>query len=360
MSVYMAEALRLAALAIGRTSPNPLVGAVVVRDDKIIGRGYHQKAGTPHAEIHALAEAGKAARGATVYVTLEPCSHHGRTPPCSDALIKAEVNKVVIAMRDPNPLVAGEGIAQLQRAGIVVEVGDQAPEAARLNEVFLKYIATKLPFVTFKTAMSLDGKIATAGGESRWITGSETRQWVHRLRDCYDAILVGSGTVLADNPELTARIPNGRNPIRLVVDSRLRIPLSAKLLSGAQTTPVIIATTHLAPQAKIAALQALGVQIMRYESAQVPLPQFFRDLGQIEITSILCEGGSTLAAALFTQALIDKVHFCIAPKIIGGDAAPGPIGGNGIAVLKDALQLHELDVQHHGSDLILTGYPVHA
>ncbi len=356
MSTYMAEALRLAALAAGRTSPNPLVGAVIVKDGEVIGRGYHHKAGTPHAEVHALAEAGDKAAEATAYVSLEPCSHYGRTPPCVQALIQAGVKKVVIAMEDPNPLVSGKGITQLQAAGIEVEVGDMEQEARRLNEVFIKFITTLLPFVVFKTAMSLDGKISTSAGESRWITGPVTRQWVHSLRNRYDGIMVGINTVLADDPELTCRIPGGRDPVRLVVDSKLRLPLGARIIRSSVTAPLILGTTTQAPSGKIFSLEATGVQVLVYDEPQVPLKQFMLDLAKLEITSILLEGGSTVAWSMLEAGLVDKVHFCIAPKLIGGAGAPGPLGGRGASKLAKALALGDLQHERSGSDIIITAY----
>ena len=357
MSKYMAEALNLAGLALGNTSPNPLVGAVIVNTGETVGRGYHHRAGTPHAEVHALRQAGESARGATVYVTLEPCSHYGRTPPCAHALISAGVSKVVIAMQDPNPLVAGTGIKLLRNAGIEVIVGDMEQEARRLNEVFIKYITTQTPFVVFKTAMSLDGKIATSQGDSRWITGEPAREFVHTLRHQYDAIMVGINTVLTDDPQLTCRMPGGKDPVRLVVDSKLRLPLAAKVLSSSPSSSLIVGTTQLAAKAKITELERLGVQVLVYEGAQVPLPQFMLDLGQLGVTGILLEGGSTLGWSMLAQNLIDKVHFCIAPKLIGGTQSPGPIGGQGFASLQDCLQLQDLQVDKIGSDFIFTGYP---
>lgn len=357
MSSYMAESLRLAKLAAGRTSPNPLVGAVIVKDGEIVGRGYHRKAGTPHAEVHALAEAGELARGSTVYVTLEPCSHYGRTPPCALALINAGVSKVVIAMIDPNPVVAGKGVAMLQDAGVEVEVGDMGDEARRLNEVFIKHITCGIPFVVFKTAMSLDGKISTASGDSRWITGPETREWVHGLRNQYDAIMVGINTILADDPALNCRIQGGRDPARLVVDSKLRLPLSARVISSSRSSPLIVGTTAQASLSKIRALESLGVQVLVYDQQQVPLIGFLTDLGKQGISGILLEGGSILGWSMLEAGLVDKVHFCIAPMLIGGTAAPGPLGGSGVATLAESIKLKDVQAEKIGSDFVFTGYP---
>lgn len=352
----MSEALRLASQALGRTSPNPLVGAIIVKDGEIIGRGYHHKAGTPHAEVHALAEAGDKAAGATAYVSLEPCSHFGRTPPCSQALIRAGVKKVVVAMEDPNPLVSGTGINQLRAAGIEVELGDMEQEARSLNEVFIKYITTRLPFVVYKTAMSLDGKISTSAGESRWITGPDTRQWVHSLRNRYDGIMVGINTVLADDPELTCRLPGGRDPVRLVVDSKLRLPLGARIIKSSRTAPLLVATTTQAPSGKISSLEEAGARVLVYDEPQVPLKEFLLDLPKFEITGILLEGGSTVAWSMLEAGLVDKVHFCLAPKLIGGADAPGPLGGRGVAKLAEALDLRNLQPERCGDDIIITGY----
>lgn len=356
LSTFMAEALRLASLARGRTSPNPMVGAVIVKGDKVIGKGYHHQAGTPHAEVHALNEAGEEAKGSTVYVTLEPCSHFGRTPPCAQALIRSGVRKVVIAMQDPNPLVSGRGIEQLRAAGIEVEIGDMEAEARTLNEVFIKHITTGLPFVVFKTAMSLDGKIATSGGESRWITGEETRQWTHSLRDRYDGIMVGINTILADNPALTCRVANGKDPVRLVVDSHLRLPLQSQVISSSLSSPLYVATTTAAPPGKLTALKNLGVHIFIYDYCRVPLKQFMQDIANQGVTGILLEGGATLAWSMLEENLIDKVHFCIAPKLIGGHNAPSPFGGAGVEHISQAFRLDNLAMETIGEDYVFTGY----
>lgn len=260
---YMQTALALAAKALGRTSPNPMVGAVIVKDGRIIGQGYHQKAGTPHAEIHALGEAGTAAEGATLYVTLEPCVHYGRTPPCADAIIRAGIKRVVIATEDPNPQVAGRGIYALQQAGIATTVGVKEREAKKLNEVFNKFITTGKPFIVLKCAMSMDGKIATRTGHSQWITGAEARLFGHPLRDRYDAIMVGMGTVLADDPLLTTRLPkgDGKNPLRIILDSKGRIPMESKVIAD-KSAPTLVAVTPQASEAKIAALEAAGVSVV--------------------------------------------------------------------------------------------------
>lgn len=355
---YMSHALNLASRSSGRTSPNPMVGAVIVRDGQIVGEGWHMRAGTPHAEIHAINHAGKLAIGATIYVTLEPCSHYGRTGPCTDAIINAGITKVIVAMTDPNPLVAGRGIAQLRAAGIEVIDGVCSAEAAALNEVFIKWITTNLPFVILKTAMTLDGKTATRTGHSQWITGLEARTRVHQFRDKYDAILVGIGTALADDPELTTRlVPSGKNPIRIIVDSLARIPLNAKVITDGRA-PTIIAVTPAAPIEKIQALQAKGVEVLPVAGGgrTVDLRKLFELLGARGISSIFVEGGSTIGAALLEENLIDKIHCFVAPKIVGGTAAPGVIGGYGIDNLNEAILLESISSEFVGQDILISGY----
>ncbi|NPV27725.1 MAG: bifunctional diaminohydroxyphosphoribosylaminopyrimidine deaminase/5-amino-6-(5-phosphoribosylamino)uracil reductase RibD [Firmicutes bacterium] len=356
---YMGRALELARLAEGRTSPNPMVGAVLVKDGQIVGEGYHQKAGTPHAEVHALRQAGDRARGATLYVNLEPCSHYGRTPPCAEALIQAGVARVVAAMTDPNPLVAGRGMKLLAAAGIKTEVGLRAAEAQRLNEVFIKYITSRRPFVVLKTAMTWDGKIATSTGQSRWVTGSAARTYVHRLRNIYDGIMVGIGTVLADDPQLTVRLEGipTRNPVRIVVDSRLRVPLQAQVVNQLSNARTIIATTEQAPREKITELEQRGVEVLVVEGRErVDLNQLMLRLGERDICSILLEGGATLNAAALEAGIVDKVLNFIAPKIIGGAMAPTPVGGVGKQVMNDAWCLNNCSVDRIGEDFLLTGY----
>jgi diaminohydroxyphosphoribosylaminopyrimidine deaminase/5-amino-6-(5-phosphoribosylamino)uracil reductase len=356
---YMKLALKLAARARGRTSPNPMVGAVVVKDGNIVGQGFHQKAGTPHAEIHALKEAGPEARGATLYVTLEPCCHYGRTGPCTEAIIQAGISRVVVAMADPNPLVAGKGLKRLEEAGISVTLGVMEDEARQLNEVFLKYIATKMPFVVVKAAISLDGKIATRSGKSRWITGPEARAYGHRLRDCYDAILVGIGTVLADDPALTARLPGRktRDPVRIVLDSRGRTPPDAKVLNQQSEAPAIIAVTKEAPLERLAVLREAGAEVVVVnEGPRVNLNKLMKLLGEREITSVLIEGGAAVHGSALEAGIADKAVWFIAPKIIGGNDAPGPVGGFGVDDPNDAWQLERFKVRRLGEDFCLEGY----
>jgi len=364
----MQLALDLAVKAKGRTSPNPMVGAVIVKDGEIVGKGYHQKAGTPHAEIHALREAGNLAQDATMYVTLEPCSHHGRTPPCSEAIIKAGLKKVVVAMGDPNPLVAGRGINQLRAVGIEVEAGLLEDEAKKLNEIFIKYITTKTPFVLLKTAMTIDGKIATHTGNSRWITGPEARQQVHRLRNTYDGILVGIGTVLADNPSLTTRLDDftddnrdisGKDPIRIIVDSKARTPLDSKVLNLQADAIAFIAISKLAPKDKVEGLKAVGAKILVCDTTatgQVDLKDLMIKLGQLDITSVILEGGSQIAASALENELVDKVMWFIAPKIVGGQQAPSPVAGRGISKMSQALELKNIKIESFGEDISIEAY----
>ncbi len=356
---FMQKALELAELAKGRTSPNPMVGAVVVREGEIVGTGYHARAGTPHAEVHALREAGDKARDATLYVTLEPCCHHGRTGPCTEVIIQAGIKRVVMAVTDPNPKVAGKGARRLREAGIEVDSGVLEKEALRLNESFIKYITTGLPFVTLKTAMSLDGKIATHTGESKWITGEQSRAQVHYLRHYHDAILVGVGTVLADNPSLTTRLPggNGKDPVRVILDSRARTPLDAKVIVQKSGAPTIIAVSEEAPEQNIECLRDAGAQVVRLPSTRngVSIPELLRELGRREITSVLVEGGAAVNGSFIAGKLVDKVYWFIAPVIIGGDSAPGPVGGRGFAGLNEVPAVKDIIVRHYGDDICIEG-----
>lgn len=355
---YMRQALLLAQNSIGRTSPNPMVGAVIVKDGEVVGCGWHKRAGTPHAEIHALNQAGELAKGATMYVTLEPCCHHGRTGPCSDAIILAGLSRVVVAMTDPNPCVAGCGIARMRQAGITVDEGLLANEAARLNEVFIKWISTKMPFGVLKAAVTLDGKIATSAGNSKWITGSQARKRGHKLRNMYDAILVGIGTVLADNPQLTTRLPNGgKNPIRIIVDSMARTPITSNVVTDRQAR-TIIAVAPDAPTDQVNALKSCGVEILTIPRDEYGLNmrELFKTLGSQNITSVLIEGGASINASVLNAKLIDKVHWFIAPKIIGGTCAPGAVGGQGIADLADAQFIEDIKTEFVGEDILISAY----
>lgn len=355
---YMRLALRLARKGLGGTSPNPAVGAVLVSPgDAIVGRGYHKRAGCPHAEAEALAEAGRAARGATLYVNLEPCSHHGRTPPCAEALVEHGVAKVFFSIRDPNPLVSGRGAAILRGAGVEVAEGLLAAEAARLNEAFIKFIATGLPFVTMKSAMTMDGKIATAGGNSKWITGDKARRYVHLLRSRSDAVLVGVGTVLADDPLLTVRLVKaGRDPLRVVVDSTARTPADARLLkTGA---PPLIAVTSRADPAKRDALAAAGAKVAVLpadDDGRVDLASLCAYLGRQGITSVLVEGGGKVASSALKAGVVDKILVFVAPKMVGGNG-PGPVSETLADTVNEAVPLTAPSVRRFGPDVLLTAY----
>jgi diaminohydroxyphosphoribosylaminopyrimidine deaminase/5-amino-6-(5-phosphoribosylamino)uracil reductase len=307
---FMARALQLAELGRGKTSPNPLVGAVIVHNDRIVGEGYHRKAGTPHAEIHALRDAGEKANGAVMYVTLEPCCHHGRTPPCTKSIVEAGIAEVVVGMADPNPLVSGKGIKALKDAGIRVIEGVLEKDVRLQNESFIKYISTKCPFVTLKAAISLDGKVATRTGESRWITGEEARLWVHRMRAANDAIMVGIGTVLADDPLLTVRLDGEyEQPLRVIVDSSLRIPETSMLVKTASEVPTVVAAVQGSySEAKRAQLERAGLEVWDLPAikGKVDLVTLMKELGKREITSLLLEGGSTLNASALEAGIIDK------------------------------------------------------
>ncbi len=357
---YMQRALELAQRGLGYVSPNPLVGCVIVRDGEVVGEGYHRRFGGPHAEIEALQAAGARAHGATLYVTLEPCCHQGKTPPCVDAIVQAGIRHVVVAMRDPNPLVNGGGIGHLRAAGIAVTEGVCEAEARRINEVFAYYITTQRPFVILKSAVTLDGKIATRRGASRWITGEPARLEAHRLRHAVDAIMVGIGTVLQDDPQLTTRLPDrcGVNPLRVVVDSRLRLPLTAQVAMVAPDRHTLVATTPAAMAAKRAQLQARGVEIWSlpaYDDGRVDLEALLVQLGERGIASVLVEGGATLSARLLCRGLVNKVIFFMAPKLLGGDGL-SVIGPCGIETMDHAIPLHRLHVRQVGDDIMLEAY----
>lgn len=354
---YMRLAMQLAGNAIGRTSPNPLVGAVIVKDNRVVGCGWHRKAGTPHAEVHALNQAGELAQGADVYVTLEPCAHYGKTPPCAKALVEAKVKNVYGGLLDVNPKVAGKGFKILEDAGIHVEYGFLQDELRKQNEVFFKWIEHKKPFVVLKAAMTLDGKIATATGQSKWITNETSRVYGYKLRDIYDGIMVGINTVIEDNPMLTARVNGGKNPIRIVVDSSLRIDINANVVQD-KSAKTIIATTDKADKDKILKLQAQDVDVIvvdKDENDKVDIEKLLDILGQQNICSILVEGGATLSGSFVAKKLVDKVYFFIAPKIVGGKEAKTPVAGTGILNLQEALALKDIQIEKLEEDILIIG-----
>lgn len=361
---YMRRALELAERGWGRTNPNPLVGAVVVKADRIIAEAHHEHLGGPHAEALALERAGEAARGADLYVNWEPCvAYPGKlTPPCADAILRAGVRRVIVATRDPTPEIDGRGIEQLRRAGIEVLEGVLKHEAQKLNEIRAKYATTKTPFVALKYAMTLDGKVTTRTGDSRWISSEESLKYAHKLRARYAAVLVGLGTVLRDNPQLTVRKVEGPDPLRIVLDSRGCIPPSARILGVESDAPTAIATCAM-PADKERALKALktptAVEVWRLppdDQGRVDLRALLERLSEREIDSVLVEGGPTVAASFVEQGLVDKLIAFIAPKVVGGWEAPSPIGGQGVARLADALPLKGVGVQQLGPDVVIEGY----
>lgn len=358
---FMWAALDLARRGRGATNPNPMVGAVVVRDGKIVGTGYHQAAGAAHAEVKALRKAGGEARGAALYVNLEPCAHQGRTPPCVDAIIRAGIGKVVAAMEDPNPLVAGRGFQKLEQAGIRVKRGVLQDKALRLNEVYVKFITTGCPFVIVKTAVTADGKTATRTGRSRWISGEKARAFVHRLRHNSDAIAVGIETVLRDDPRLTARLEGGggRDPLRVIVDSRARLPLDAHVIGPASRAAVLLATTAAAPPDKLRLLKEKGVEIMTLpdREGRVDLAALLHKLGERGICQLLVEGGGNLNYSLLELGLVDKLMLFIAPLIVGGRESPTSFEGGGVAELDRAWRLEDLEIKQYDGDLLMIGYP---
>ena len=356
---YMRMALRLAEKARGRTSPNPMVGAVVVKNGVVISRGYHRKAGEPHAEVVALLKAGKAAKGATLYVTLEPCSHtNKRTPPCAPLVMSSGVKRAVVAMIDPNPQVSGAGIKALRKAGLDVLTGVLETEAKKLNEAFIKHVTTGMPFVTLKIAQTLDGRIATAKGESKWITGDEARKEGHRLRDRHDAILVGINTVLKDNPSLTTRILHGRDPLRVILDSKLRIPLNAKILTQSSEAKTCIATLDSMPKDRLADLLDAGAEILiaKGKNGQVDLKHLMKMLGSFGITSVLIEGGATVNASALRAGIVDKVVAFIAPMLMTGTDSLCSLGGKSPQKLSQAIRLCDVTSRQVGRDLMVEGY----
>lgn len=357
----MKAALSLARRGAGRVSPNPMVGSVLVKDGRIVGKGYHHAAGRPHAEIEALSQAAAEARGSTLYVNLEPCCHHGRTPPCTDALIGAGVKEVVAAMKDPNPLVAGKGFKMVQEAGIKVRCGVLEREAGELNEAYIKHVTAGLPFVVMKAGTSLDGKIATPSGESRWITGEASRQRAHRLRAVCDAIMVGVETVLRDDPQLTVRLEGGRGRdlVKVVVDSRLRVPLAARIFDSRSDARVVVATTGQADAEKMRKLEGLkGVTVLMLEGAhgRVDLRRLMKSLGEMGLINILLEGGGEVNASMLEEGLVDKVMLFLSPMIIGGKGSPSVVGGKGARALSEAVRLDRVKWKRLGRDLLVEGY----
>ncbi|WP_448203460.1 bifunctional diaminohydroxyphosphoribosylaminopyrimidine deaminase/5-amino-6-(5-phosphoribosylamino)uracil reductase RibD [Azospirillum sp. sgz302134] len=352
---HMRAALALAARGLGNTWPNPAVGCVIVRDGVVVGRGWTQPGGRPHAETEALARAGALARGATAYVTLEPCNHHGKTPPCSEALVAAGVKRVVVACGDPDPRVAGGGLERLRAAGVEVVTGLCEEEAWALNEGFFRRIQDQRPLYTLKAATTLDGRIATHGGASQWITGPTARAWGHRLRATHDAIMIGIRTALADDPELTCRLPGltHRSPVRIVVDSRLRLPLTGRLAAGARNVPTWIVTREDADPARLEAFTDCGVDVIRVPADSAGLPDLVRAsavLAHRGVTRVLVEGGATLGASLLRAELVDRLEWFRAASVMGGDGLPA-VHGFGVDALAQMALFRRVAVRQAGEDL---------
>lgn len=352
---YMRQALALARRGLGKTSPNPLVGALFVKKGGIIGRGYHRRYGEAHAEINAIRDAQEDINGATLYVTLEPCCHKGKkTPPCLDALLEYDLGRVVIGTADPNPKVNGRSIEAFRSRGIETKVGVLSEECQRLNEVYFKYIQTGIPFVTLKFAQTLDGRIAGAGGDSRWISSEPSLRLAHKLRRVHDAVLVGAGTVLADNPLLTVRLVRGRNPLRIVADSRLRIPMDSALLGEQENAPTIIATTSRADGKKLASLKRMGIEVLTVgedREGKVDLKDLLEKLGERNISSVLVEGGAAIITSLLRQKLADKLVVILAPKLLGSGI--DAVGDLDIPDVGKALKLSSVKTYRSGEDLVI-------
>jgi diaminohydroxyphosphoribosylaminopyrimidine deaminase/5-amino-6-(5-phosphoribosylamino)uracil reductase len=360
---FMLEALALARSQMGKISPDPMVGAVIVKNGHVISRGYHAEQGTPHAEAFAVRKAGDNAKGATLYLNLEPCSHYGYNPPCSQAIIKAGIKRVVASMQDPNPLVNGKGFSQLRDAGIKVEVGLLEEEARKLNESFIKFITTSTPFVILKTAMSMDGKTATVTGDSKYITGLPSRQYVHVLRTYVDAMMVGVSTVIIDDPMLTVRDVGDenitkRNPKKIILDTNAEIPLNSYILKH-EPEKTIVVVGRDAAKSKLDMIRKTGANVLIAETkkGRIDLKRLVVELGEDNITSIMIESGGTLAASALKERVVDKVMFFIAPILIGGKTAPTPVGGDGFKKLSQAIKLHHTNIKMTGNDVLIEGYP---
>jgi len=354
---YMRRAMKLALKAKGRTSPNPMVGALVVKNGRVVGQGYHEKAGLAHAEVVALDDAGSMARQAVLYVTLEPCAHFGRTPPCVDRIIKSGIKEVFVGMFDPNPLNNGKGVHILRQNKIKVSVGFLEKELSRMNESFIKYVTRRMPFVAVKAAQSLDGKIATRTGDSKWITSDKARSYAHRIRRDFDAIMVGVNTVLRDNPRLDTWFSK-KHPVKIVVDSQLSVPPQANIFSG--SAPVILATvaTSTGQQTENRKVLAAKAKILEVKerSGQVNLTDLMKRLAAMEITSILVEGGGMLNGSLFDEKLVDKVIVFISPKIIGGKEATASVMGKGVSRVEKAVRLKDIRLKRFGEDIMVEAY----
>jgi len=360
---YMKMALDLAAKGLGYTSPNPMVGAVIVKDNKVVGKGFHQAAGKAHAEVNAIDAAGTSAEGATLYVNLEPCNHTGRTPPCTEKILAAGISRVVVAMEDPNPDVRGGGVAYLTSRGVNVTVGVCENEARQLNEIFIKYSKTKRPFAIIKCAATLDGRIATRTGDSRWVTGEASRNFVHQLRHAVDAIMVGIDTVVKDDPSLTTRLSGdlpdkSRDPVRVVLDTRLRIPEAAKLLRLESDSDTLIITGPDVAGDKKTRIEKKGAKVMEapVKDGMIDLNGLMDNLGALELTSLLIEGGSRVIASVLAAGIADKIIFFYAPKILGGDDGVPICQGPGPDLMDQSIPVKDVQVRRFGDDVMIEGY----
>ena len=358
---YMRRALEIARKGMGKVAPNPMVGCVIVKNGEIIGQGYHERYGHYHAERAALINMGEECKGADLYVTLEPCCHHGKTPPCTDIIIKKGIKRVFVGCLDPNPLIAGKGIQILRENNIEVVTGILEEECLKLNEMFFYYITKKRPYVALKYAMTLDGKIATCIDDSKWVTNEKSREDVHRLRNEYHAIMVGINTVLADDPMLNCRIPNGTDPVRIICDSRLRIPLDSNIVKTSKDIETIVvyclsANSESYYNDKVEALEEKGVKLMCTDSyTEVDLDRLMDKLGERKISSILVEGGGSINGTLLTKGIVNKVYAYIAPKLVGGVNAKSPIEGRGIELMDNAVKLKNISMVRFGDDIKISG-----
>ncbi|MCP4550692.1 MAG: bifunctional diaminohydroxyphosphoribosylaminopyrimidine deaminase/5-amino-6-(5-phosphoribosylamino)uracil reductase RibD [Bacteroidetes bacterium] len=358
--IYMQKAIKLSLTGMGLVNPNPLAGAVIVKNNELIGEGYHALFGEAHAEVNAINNAVTNCTDATIYITLEPCSHHGKTPPCALKIIDSKIKRVVIGITDPNPLVSGKGIKLLKDAGIEVTIGVLSNEIMRLNEVFIYYITKRTPFVVMKTASTFDGKIATSIGESRWISGEESQKFVHNLRQQYSGIMVGINTVVSDDPELTVRHFMGKkkHPVKIIIDSTARISLKAKALIRRNGSKTILAVTSKAPSAKIKDLINIGTEVIVCPKTEqgVDLKYLMNELGKMSIDSVLLEGGATLNYSALEQGIVNKAISIVAPTIVGGQNSPTAVAGKGIEQLSNAIKINHLSAKTIGDDILLEGY----
>lgn len=351
----MQLAIDLAKKGIGHTSPNPLVGCVVVKDGKIMTDGYHERYGEYHAERNALTKCEEDLTGADLYVTLEPCCHHGQTPPCTDIILERGIGRVFVGAMDSNPKVAGKGVQILREQGVTVETGILEKECLALNEVFFHYISTGIPYVAMKYAMTMDGKIATYTGDSKWVTGEVARRHVHELRKRYSAIMIGIGTVLVDDPMLNCRIEEGVDPVRVICDSRLRIPVKSQIVQTAKEIPTIVAYAAEDP-AKEKVLKEAGVELLRVDDrGKVDFIQLLKELGQRKINSVLIEGGGTFHGTVLKSGMINRIYCYIAPKLIGGKEARSPVEGDGFSYMREALEITDTEITKLGEDICITG-----